>query len=259
MSALELIATVVILLLLALGIIAFFILYQRRIIRHQSQLRNFQTQKRLELMQASIESEEAVRMRIATELHDDVGATLSSIRLFLTQAEQTVTDPKLIVYSKSLLDESIRKVRSLSHQLQPRTIQYLGLLKALESLATMLTETGAIRVDYLQEGYEWPQPDVDVSLAVYRIVQEWINNTLKYAGATHIQIRAHFEEGHSCIGIYHDGSRLTEAAYQEQLYKKNAIGLKNIEMRLKAAGLFLLFPTEKDNNSFIKICLPKHS
>ncbi len=257
MTAIELVATIIILLLLAMGIIAFLVLYQRRIIRHQSQLRDFQTRKRLELMQATIEGEEAVRLRIATELHDDVGATLSSIRLFLTQAERTPADPKLIAYSKTLLDESIGKVRSLSHQLQPRTIQYLGLHKALESLVTLLSETGAIQAHFSEETGAWPEPEPEVALAVYRIVQEWVNNTIKHAQATQIRIRLYLHRGHSCIGIYHDGARLTESAYHAQLQKKNAIGLKNIEMRLKAAGLSLVLPTDADPDSFVEIYLPK--
>lgn len=256
MNAPELVATIVVLLLLAMGIIVFFVLYQRRILRHREQLRRFEDQKKLELLQASLESQEAVRTTIATELHDDVGATLSSIRLFLTQAEKTPADPKLIAYSKSLLDESIQKVRSLSHQLQPRTIHYLGLLKSLHSLTDVLSQSGTIGATYAQEGEDWPEPEPDVSLAVYRIVQEWVANIIKHAGATHIEVRAHFHNTAPCVGIFHDGEGFSEARYQEELYKKDAIGLKNIEMRIKAAGLTLLFPEPGEPARFLRICLP---
>ena len=70
-------------LLLAFGIIFFVVMYQRRVIRHQQEIKVLYEQKQQELINASIQGEEQERMRIASELHDDVGATLSSVRLFL--------------------------------------------------------------------------------------------------------------------------------------------------------------------------------
>jgi two-component system NarL family sensor kinase len=255
-SPAEYIAAICVFLTLAIGIILFVILYQRRVINHQIQMREFNRQKQLELMKASIEGEEEERMRIATELHDDVGATLSSIRLFLTQAEQHPGDTQLISYSKSVLDESIRKVRDLSHQLQPRTLQYLGLAKALESFTEMISRSGSLRVEYEQEGEEWPEPEPQAALSVYRIVQELINNIVKHADASWIRLTTHTHDGKHCITIMHDGNGLTEATYQEQLFKKGAIGLKNIENRLKSSDLSLIFPEQTEDVYTITVCLP---
>lgn len=258
MNHLELIAFIGVLLLLSVGIILFVVVHQRRVLRHQAEMNSLQIQKKMELMQASIESEEVVRLHIAGELHDDVGATLSSIRLFLTQAAQTSNDPKLIGYSKSLLDDAILKVRNLSHQLQPRTLQYLGLLKSLQSLAEMLSSSGLIAVSYSQTDdiLLWPEPDTSVALAVYRITQELIQNLIKHGDAHHIQLQACFEGASPCVEIRHDGKGLLEEGYRTLLYKKGTIGLKNIETRLKAAGLFLSFPAANAPPAFVKICLP---
>jgi signal transduction histidine kinase len=241
---------------LALGVIYFVVLHQRRLIKHQIQMREFSRQKQLELMQASIQSEEEERMRIATELHDDVGATLSSIRLFLTQAELNPGDAKLITYSKSVLDDSIQKVRNLSHQLQPKTLQYLGLSKALESLMEMISRSGSIAIEFVQEAQDWPEPDERTALSVYRIVQELVNNIVKHADASCMRLNMHNEAGHYCVSITHNGNGLTEEGYKEQLYKKGAIGLKNIENRLKSSNLSLSFPDRKDNLYTISVCLP---
>jgi two-component system, NarL family, sensor kinase len=244
-------------LFLAIGIIVFVILYQRRVINHQHQLKDFNRKKQEELMQASIRSEEEERMRIATELHDDVGATLSSIRLMLYQAARNPGDGATINLAKDLLDESIQKVRNLSHQLQPGTLQYLGLIKSLQSLAEILTRTGQITVNW-KPGDAWPALEPSTELALYRIVQELLNNITKHSGAGRVAISTAQQDGRASIYIRHDGLGLNEATYQEMLYKKGAIGLKNIESRLKSAGATISFPKsdQSEDSTTIVLSLP---
>lgn len=246
----------IVMLILTIGIILFVILYQRRVINHQVEMREFNRQKQMELMQASIRSEEEERMRIAGELHDDVGATLSSIRLFLTQAARQTENNKLISQSKDLLDESIQKIRDISHQLQPGTLQYLGLIKALQSLAETINRAGSIEVDFEMNAHLWPEPDAQTSLAIYRIVQELMNNIIKHSGASQVRIAATIPENNQCIGITHNGKGLTENEYKELLFKKGALGLKNIETRLKSSNLFLNFPGGSNSKYCIQVCLP---
>lgn len=241
---------------LAVGIVVFVILYQRRVINHQDQLKVFNRKKQEELMQASIRSEEEERMRVAAELHDDVGATLSSIRLMLYQAARNPGDSSVISQTQELLDETIQKVRNLSHQLQPGTLQYLGLIKSLQSLAEMLTRTGQIQVECASCD-SWPPLEPTTELALYRIVQELLNNITKHSGAGKVTITAARNQDKASLIITHNGVGLTEASYQELLYKKGAIGLKNIETRLKAAGADISFPAQKEDGAYtIVLSLP---
>lgn len=240
---------------MAIGIILFVILYQRRVINHQIQMREFNRQKELELMQASIRSEEDERMRIATELHDDVGATLSSVRLFLHQAVRQPDDKELVEQTKELLDLGIRKVRDLSHQLQPGTLQYLGLAKALQSYAEIISRSGSMRIEFIEYSEDWPEPDSARALAVYRIVQELVSNVIKHAGASLIRLSMSRHNGHPCVSFSHDGSGLSETEHHEQLFKSGAIGLKNIENRVKSSHLELVFPEDAAQYT-IKVCLP---
>lgn len=239
---------------LAVGIVLFVIMYQRRVINHQQQLKDFNRRKQAELMQASIRSEEEERMRIATELHDDVGATLSSIRLML-QAPRKPGDDTAINYVKELLDATIQKVRNISHQLQPGTLQYLGLIKSIQSLAEMLTHTGQITVR-CQPGTLWPALNASIELALYRIVQELLTNITKHSGASNVTISTAAENGTARILIQHDGAGMSEALYQEMLYKKGAIGLKNIESRLKSSGAVISFHEKSAGEATIMLSLP---
>lgn len=227
---------------LALGIILFVILYQRRVINHQIELREFNRRKEIELLQASIRSEEEERKRIASELHDDVGATLSSIGLFLHQVSRNSNETDLIDRAKGLLDVTIQKVRDISHQLQPSSLNYLGLQKSLQSLAELIDRTGTVQMEMLQENVEWQDPtDPQISLSVYRIVQELVNNIIKHAGASWIRVQTHSSGSKRLITLSHNGYGLTQVSYQEQLYKKNANGLKNIESRLKSSSTSIDF------------------
>jgi signal transduction histidine kinase len=232
---------------LAVGLILFVVIYQRRVINHQQQLKDLNRKKQEELIQASIRSEEEERMRIAAELHDDVGATLSSIRLMLHQVGRHATPQSApaVQQVQSLLDDCIQKVRNLSHQLQPGTLQYLGLAKSLQSLAELLNRSGQISVRF-HEAEGWPSLPAEPELALYRIVQELLNNIIKHAGASSVHIETAQEAGTALIRIRHNGHGLTNETYHEMLYKKGAIGLKNIESRLRAARASITFPVPED-------------
>lgn len=119
-----------------------------------------------------------------------------------------------------------------------------------------IARSGAIRVEFAQEDAALPEPDSQTALALYRIIQELVNNIIKHAEASWIRIAIHRQEDHNCISIAHDGNGLTEKDYQEQLFKKGAIGLKNIENRLKSSNLSIAFPDAERDIYTIILCLP---
>lgn len=244
-------------LVLAVGLVFFVFAYQRRVINHHQQLKDFNHKKQEELIQASIRSEEEERMRIASELHDDVGATLSSIRLMLHQVARSEGAGSAVLQVQSLLDESIQKVRNLSHQLQPGTLHYLGIVKSIQSLAETLNKTGQITVR-IEDSAKWPGIHSESELALYRIVQELLNNIIKHAGARQVVIQMFQSNGKAQIRLMHDGDGLTDISYHELLFKKGAIGLKNIENRLKSSHATISFPKPNDPSfsAGILLCLP---
>jgi signal transduction histidine kinase len=249
-----LLAGIGMMLLLSLGIIFFVILYQRRMLHHQMEIKHINERKQQELLQASIQSEEEERMRIASELHDDVGATLSSIRLFLHKAAQTSENPEMIHQSRALLDESIKKVRDISHKLQPATLQQLGLKASLEALSELINSSGSMKMQHSLQ--DLPRMDENTELAVYRVMQELINNILKHAHATSIHLRSTVQLSVLQLTLSHDGVGLTEAMYQELIYKKGAIGLKNIVNRIKAIQSEIRFAKAGESHYEAIITIP---
>lgn len=225
-----------VMLLLAIAVILFVVYYQKRITF-------IHLQKEKELTEAAIRGEEEERTRIAAELHDDVGATLASVQLYLQVAADEGTDSDAFAQSLHLIDETIIKVRGLSHRLQPAMLQSLGLTTALHSLFDVFTKSGRLHIEYLSEDL----PDgisEQATLGVYRIVQELINNTLKHTSATHAEADTEVVDGALIVRYSHNGDGITEERFQEYIYKKDATGLKNIVNRLKVLNGSISFDKE---------------
>lgn len=239
-------------LLLVCGIIGFVVLYQRRVIKHQIELKKISEQQQLELTQAAIESEEKERRRIASELHDDVGATLSSIRMFLHKAD---TNPEMMQESKTMLDDSIKKVRNISHRLQPDILHTLGLKAALQSFAETITKGGSLNVTY-NGNSPIPKLKENVELTVYRIVQELVSNIIKHSQANVVAISTDYSDSRLTMAMEHDGTGLTNERFNEQIYKKGAIGLKNIVNRLNSVNATIDFTLNANNKYLVTITIP---
>lgn len=226
------IAAIAVMLIMALGIVSFVLLYQRRVIHHHLEVKTLNEQKQMDLLQASLQSEEEERMRIAGELHDDVGATLSSVRLFLHKAAENSPQAGLILQSRELLDDSIRKVRDISHKLQPATLQSLGLYASLQVYAETLNRSGSIQIQ-VDASDGLPRLSNHTELHLYRIVQELVTNIIKYSHSSLVILTLAKCVAELVITVSHDGSGITRGTYDELLNKKGAIGLKNIANRLR--------------------------
>ncbi|MBZ0100332.1 MAG: hypothetical protein K8F30_14725 [Taibaiella sp.] len=247
------IMSIIAMLAMASGIIFFVVMYQRRVIKHQAQLNELHRQKELELVQAAVKGEEDERNRIASELHDDVGVTLASVKLFLNSQNSEFGNRPVFARSRELIDETINKVRGLSHRLQPALLKQFGLDASLRAFFDSFKDASHISITY--HPATLPRMAEDKELAVYRIIQELMNNAIKHSGADNIYCSCSVGQGQFTTSFSHNGGGLTEEDFNEQLYKKDAIGLKNIVTRLKSVDGKISF----ENNSELyttKITIP---
>lgn len=241
-------------LLPTIAAILFFVLYQRRLLKQQKKAKSLEANYQRELLEANIETEENVRQQIAKDLHDDVGARLSAMKLYMGQIERKL-EKKLFPISlaqqtKDLTSETIQSVRHISHNLLPPLLENFGLVDALQDLCDKLNEVGAIKVFFEHRGYE-QRLGKQTELALYRIVQELTNNTLKHAQASEINIYL-YVGGQQLKLIYEDnGVGFDLSNNQEsknQLIKKEnkGLGLKNIESRVKVLKGKMSFHSAKN-------------
>jgi|GEM_PF-572721 len=141
---------------------------------------------------AIVYAQEEERKRISAELHDGLGQVLSAVKLNVSmlkddlgQNASTITQYNTAML---LLDQSCNEVRNLSHSMMPAILVKMGLKEALRELANAINNTGVIKVIIDDKELDSEPPEL-IKIHLYRIVQELLNNIIKYANATEVQIQ----------------------------------------------------------------------
>jgi len=165
------------------------VLYQRRIQAQQEKQLAMERIHQRNMLSAAVEVQESERRRIASDLHDGIGSLLSATRLYLRQLKpDTSTEKALNIGESSLeiLDEIIQNTRRITHDLLPPVLEKFGFHAAIEDLCDKVNGSGGIQITHkLSCDHRLPGPH---EIALYRIVQELMNNTLKHAAAGTIKI-----------------------------------------------------------------------
>ncbi|HEV7767495.1 MAG TPA: MHYT domain-containing protein [Thermoanaerobaculia bacterium] len=137
-----------------------------------------------------LEAQEAVGKRIALELHDEIGQTLTSVGMMLAltpKLERAEADAR-ITDARSILHDMTARVRNLALDLRPSILDDFGLVAALQWLIQRYSRQTNVAVEFnsTMEGERLP-PDVEI--AAYRIVQEALTNVARHAGETEVTVR----------------------------------------------------------------------
>jgi two-component system, NarL family, sensor kinase len=230
---------------------------QKKKNKYQENLRKLKEEQQNQLIEAAVRSEETERHRIAETLHDEVGAILSSAKLHLLGVKgDTLSekDKKLYEKGSSLLNDVIKKVRGISHNLHSNILKEFGFNEAvrhfLQQVAGASIEEATTDLD---DNYKTPTTNNDISL--YRTVQELINNIIKYAHAKQLHISSFLKGDKMELIIYHNGNGIDQQQFEELSFKKEGLGLKNIRNRLLLIKGKINF--KKDTDGYrIHITLP---
>ncbi|QJD94757.1 hypothetical protein HH214_02135 [Mucilaginibacter robiniae] len=220
-------------LLLAISIVLLQVRNQNRMLKQRelTQLAEIAHQK--QLLNAVIQSQEAERKRIGRDLHDDIGAALSGLRLSIDVFEPTKADGsqhfKFKSNCKTAIDSIIAEVRHISHNLSPSMLSLHGLVAALNRQLEFINRT-----DHLQAVIDNTVPElidsltIEVTTAIYRVLEELINNTIKHAKATNININ--FNAVGNTLRIHYSDNGIGLPITSN--IKAKGMGLQNIESRL---------------------------
>ena len=224
---------IAVMLLLIISFLLAFNTSQRKKFQYQQNLLNLKEEQQNELIKAAVRSEESERHRISEELHDEVGALLSATKLYLSNLHDKYGHEDNAIYKKSLelLDESINKVRSISHNLHSGILKELGLNEALQSFMQKLNQPGKLNViTELDESYNSKNPESDIS--IYRMIQELCGNIIKHSRASELKITSHIQNNILSFTIQHNGKGLSQEEFEKLRYEGKGLGLKNIQNRI---------------------------
>lgn len=218
------------------------------------EIQEAEIQHQKNLMQSVITSQEAERKRIGMDLHDEVGAALSTLRIKLDQGlENRSASAQLTSAYKSDIDKIITNMRNISHALSPRISGRFGFYDALHELADSVNESGKVSMEISFDEDKLPNfGNEQAPMAIYRVTAELINNTLKHAQAQHILLKANVEENTLAI-IYTDDGIGIEPGKQQT---SNGIGMNNIESRLIVIGATWEIKSPSQGGYHIQISVP---
>lgn len=221
-------------LMLFISILLIFIFMQRKKLQYKMNLQALQNAQKNQLIAAAVRSEEMEKLRIAEELHDEVGAILgaSSLHFYGINLDNCdETSKEMYAKSKSLLDEGISKIRGISHNLHSNILQELGLKEAISHFCDKIGHSSLINISLdLQDRHNTKASPNDIS--IYRVVQELLHNINKHAKASHIHITSASTNNQLIFTITHNGNGLTQNQFEELRYTKDGLGLKNIQNRM---------------------------
>jgi len=240
-------------LLLVISFLIITFLNQRKKWQLYHEMGKMKEQQQNQLIEAAVRSEEGERHRIAETLHDEVGAILSSVKLHFSNINPVQLDERsqsLHEKSKSLLDEGIQKVRAISHNLHSTLLKEFGLNEAIRNFLTKILQGTLIKLEMnLDNNYDIQNQQTD--LAIYRIVQELINNTLKHAKPTHIRVDSIVKGTTLELVIIFDGAGLSQQEFEELRYRPEGLGLKNIQNRIILLKGDIQYAKNRDHNSIL--------
>jgi two-component system sensor histidine kinase UhpB len=133
-------------------------------------------------------AQEAERIGIARDLHDEVGQLLTGVLLQLNSiAEAAPEHREELDQSREAVRRALDEVRRISSELRPEMLEHLGLVSALTELSTTFGRVSDVEVERHFD-QSLPPLTPDTELAVYRIAQESLTNVARHSGATHVTI-----------------------------------------------------------------------
>lgn len=205
--------------LIALVVFLSFVYYRNFLLRRQNKA----------LQAALLEGQTQERKRVAADLHDNLGSTLSALRWSIEAINQTKLEPteqEVYRHVQSTIEQAYNQVRLLSHNLFPEELEKQGIWKALEQLVRKLNRTTSITF-LLTLPEQQQRLTSRMEFELYSICLELINNILKHAEATEAQLVFEITGAELHLRVVDNGKGMSSPNIEGK-------GLRNIAERVKA-------------------------
>ncbi|MCW3083857.1 MAG: sensor histidine kinase [Bacteroidetes bacterium] len=199
----------------------------RKAERAQMEQQIQQLEYQQELLKAQINASEEEKQRIASDLHDHFGVSLSTLKMKVQQLYTAPADQQSGFLSgiNQLLDKNIEDMRDLSHGIYPPMLKEWGIILALKEIAIDLAEKTKLRIVYTKQNL---QADEWTTLQLFRICQEFIHNSVRHGKAEQVTIHFRIFNSNTVLLLSDNGCGFDPATL------KKGTGLININKRCKA-------------------------
>jgi signal transduction histidine kinase len=198
----------------------------------------YANQRLKSLSSGLVEMQEEERRRLARELHDEIGQTLTAVKLNLQTVQRRVdgvaTGPE-IEDSIAVVQAALQQVRSLALDLRPSLLDDLGLVATLRWYLDRQAQLGEFDVGLVARPADLRLPP-RLELVCFRIVQEALTNVLRHADATHVQVVLEQQGSQVDLVIQDDGTGFDVAAALARAAQGTSLGLVGMQERAALAG-----------------------
>ena len=206
-----------------------------------------------QILSAIIQTEEKERGRIAQDLHDGLGPLLSSLKLYakvLGTAADMEKRGQLLQTTNEVIDESMMLIKEISNNLSPSVLNDFGLASAIQSFCKKITLTKEIEIKFDSNVFD-QRFETNVEMVLFRILKELVNNTIKHALASRIEIfLLRTDKTLSLIysdnGVGFDIKRVLDS-------KSSGMGISSIINRINSINGRLMFDSLAEKGIQVKI------
>lgn len=188
-------------------------------------------QKKKDVVNAVINAQEKERNELSSELHDNVNQLLAAAILYLkTAKKKNIAEERLLNLSLDHVEKAVNELRNISHNLTPGELKMNGLPAALKTLAGKLHIPRTFEIKLITNLEEGVIIDKSIQLAVYRIVQEMMNNILRHANASMVKIKLDETKNFLQLRVKDNGIGFNPSSI------KPGLGIMNIFTRTENLG-----------------------
>jgi signal transduction histidine kinase len=203
-----------------------------------------------------ISAQEEERRRVALELHDDLNQRMAILAIGLDQLGQKIPEGQCELragirdlWTKS--QEISAEIHRLSYQLHPAKLDHLGLPTAVQSFCDELSRHHEIKLEFRHRGFPASLPK-EVTLCLFRIVQESLNNVIKHSGSRAAQVSLEIAGPQICLSVSDAGCGFDAASSPPQ----NGLGLISMQERVRRVGGEITICAQPSRGTQITVSIP---
>nr|WP_294894008.1 sensor histidine kinase [uncultured Pedobacter sp.] len=243
------------LIFLFLGLVVFYLVIRNNKYKQDKKLQ-LEILKQQDLAsKAILEAEEKERKRIASDLHDGLGQMFSTVKLNLSGLENQVQFKDKQVKTNffktmDLVDVSCKELRNISHQMASDVLMKLGMVAAIRDFIQNINQD-KLKVNFQSVNINERIPS-NIETVLYRVVQESVNNVIKHAKASNLDIQL-LKEEHELTLIIEDNGVGFDV---KEIGNAAGIGLQNIKSRIEYLRGTIDFDSAKNRGTVISIYVP---
>jgi signal transduction histidine kinase len=213
----------------------------------QSQLK----EEELKSINAMVEGQEKERLRIANDLHDDLGSLMANIKIHFSTFKTKDTD-NLYQRTNNLIEEAYQKIRNIAHAKNSGVLAKQGLYKSIKQHAKSISATKEIKIKVMENGLD-ERLENSLELTIFRVIQELITNTIKHAEASELDIHLNQHEDVLNIIVEDNGVGFDSSKPRNE---NSGMGLSSIERRIEQLGGTVIVESQPKNGTSVIIDIP---